>query len=616
MTSGRARLPFGATIVPEGVHFRVWSPGSRQVEVLLQEEKETAVPLAAEADGYFSATVEGIGAGARYRYRIDGGDAYPDPASRHQPDGVHGPSRVIDPTAYRWHDDEWKGVPLERLVVYEIHVGTFTPEGSFDAAAARLPFLAELGVTAVEVMPVADFPGARNWGYDGVNLYAPANCYGDPDAFRRFVDRAHALGLAVILDVVYNHLGPEGNYLPAVTNGRFFTDRHCTPWGDGIDYDGPGSRPVRDFILHNALYWVDEFHVDGLRLDATHAIVDDSTVHIVAEIGEALQSYPDRPRLVIAEDERNERSVVESRDRGGWGLDGLWADDLHHHLRRLSAGDHEGYFAAFDGSVGSIVETLQRGWYYSGQRRPDSGLARGTSAEGILPERFVHCLQNHDQVGNRAFGERLHHQIPLPLYRTLSMLLLFSPYTPLLWMGQEWAASTPFLFFTDHPEELGRLVTQGRRDEMAGFSAFRDEAARDRIPDPQDPETFLRSRLRWDEIEREPHAGVLRLYREMLAVRRSEPALAVTARDRWEVGALGEAGVAMRRRGGGSELLLLAVFEGEVALPAAGIPHPAPVEGERWSPVLVSEEMVATMKPKKVIGPTRAVVSPAAKARE
>ena len=584
-------LPFGAAVRPDGVRFRVWSPGSRRVEVLLADEGERAISLEPEADGYFSATVHGIGAGARYRYRIDGGNAYPDPASRSQPDGVHGPSRVIDPGSFRWHDHDWQGVPLERLVIYEIHVGTFTREGTFDAAAARLPFLADLGVTAVEVMPVANFPGGRNWGYDGVNLYAPASCYGEPDAFRRFVDRAHGLGLAVILDVVYNHLGPEGNYLPAVTNGRFFTDRHCTPWGDGINYDGPESRPVRDFILHNALYWVDEFHIDGLRLDATHAIVDDSPVHMVAEIAEALHSLPDRPRLLIAEDERNERSVIEPRAGGGWGLDGVWADDLHHHLRRLAAGDHEGYYAAFDGSVAAVVETLAQGWYYVGQTRPDSGRPRGTPADGIPPERFVHCLQNHDQVGNRAFGERLHHEIPPALYRTLSTLLLFSPYTPLLWMGQEWAASTPFLYFTDHPEELGRLVTQGRRDELASFSAFRDEAARATIPDPQDPETFTRSRLRWDEIESEPHHGVLRLYREMLALRRSLPEMLSADRESWEVGPLGEGGVVMRRRGHGGELLLLAVFEGEIALPAAGMPLPAPVEGERWSPVLISEDV-------------------------
>ena len=587
-------LPFGASVVPEGVRFRVWSPGSRSVEALIERagDEPRVVPLTAEADGYFSGVAEGVGEGALYRYRIDGGSAYPDPASRFQPQGVHGPSAVVDPQGYRWGDDAWEGLARDRLVIYELHVGTFTEEGSFDAAAERLPHLVELGVTAVEVMPIANFPGRRNWGYDGVNLYAPATAYGDAHAFRRFVDRAHELGLGVILDVVYNHFGPEGNYLPAVTNGRFFTPRHCTPWGDGIDYDGPGSAPVREFVAMNALYWAREFHVDGLRLDATHAIVDDSPVHVIAEMAAALHSLPGHRRLLIAEDERNERGVVTPLAQGGWGLDAVWADDIHHQLRRLTAGDSEGYFAAYDGDVAAVVETLRRGWTYEGQARPDTGEARGTSASGIAPERFVHCIQNHDQVGNRAFGERLNHQVPLALYRAVSALLTFSPYTPLLWMGQEWAASSPFLYFTDHPEELGRLVTRGRREEFGHFSAFSDEAVRDTIPDPQAEETFARSRIDWDERDSEPHRGVLRLYQEMLRLRREAPALRDPARENWSVHALGEAGMAMRRRGGGGgdDLLLLVLFAGEIALLPDSSGWAASLPSGPWTPVLVTEE--------------------------
>ena len=585
-------LPFGANVRPDGVHFRVWSPGSERVEVVTEGGAGGAYPLQADGGGYFSGTVEGATAGLRYRYRLDGGESYPDPAARFQPEGVHGPSEVVDAAAFAWTDAGWPGVALEELVIYELHVGTFTPEGTFLAAAERMGEVAELGVTAVEVMPIAEFPGGRNWGYDGVGLFAPASAYGGPEGFKRLVDAAHAAGLAVILDVVYNHLGPEGNYLPAVTHGHYFTSRHQTPWGDGINYDGPESAAVRDFVLQNALYWAVEYHVDGLRLDATHAIVDDSPRHILAELAEALHAAPGRPRLVIAEDERNARRVLLPREAGGWGLDGVWADDFHHQIRRQAAGDDEGYFAAYSGSTADIVETLRKGWFYEGQARPDTGKTRGTPAHDLWPPRFVHCLQNHDQVGNRAFGERLNHQIPLPLYRALSTLLLFSPYTPLLWMGQEWAATSPFLYFTDHPAELGRLVTAGRREEFGHFSAFRDEATRETIPDPQDPETFRRSRLNRAERDAEPHAGVLALHRELLALRRTEPALRRADRDRWRVEPLGEAGLALRRGGAGEAPLLLAVlFRGEISVGPGELPAGGLEEGRRWAPVLASEEL-------------------------
>jgi maltooligosyltrehalose trehalohydrolase len=588
----RFALRFGARLEEGGVFFRVWSPGSRSVELVIESpERAGAHALATEPGGYFAGFVEGVGAGARYRYRLDGGDAFPDPATRYQPEGVHGPSEVVDPEAYRWSDGAWRGRSLEELVIYELHVGTFTPEGTFAAAAERMAALAELGVTAVEVMPIANFPGRRNWGYDGVNLYAPATAYGRPEEFKRLVDTAHSHGLAVILDVVYNHLGPDGNYVPAITHGHYFTDHHHTPWGNAINYDAEQSGPVRDFVRENALFWVHEYHVDGLRLDATHAIVDDSARHILREIAEALHGL-ERPRLVIAEDERNERRLLLPVEDGGVGLDAVWADDLHHQLRRLAAGDTEGYFAAYDGTVADVVETLRRGWYYEGQLYPPSGKTRGTSAEGIWPPRFVHCLQNHDQVGNRALGERLNHEIPLPLYRALSALLLLSPYTPLLWMGQEWAASTPFLYFTEHEEELGRLVTEGRREEFKHFSSFADEEKRRSIPDPQDPATFERSRLDWAERERGEHAGVLRLYRELLALRGSDPVLRDPGRENWRVGELGEAGLALRRGGSGEgALLLLVLFRGEYSIPPGDLAETSLPEGIRWLPVLATEEI-------------------------
>jgi maltooligosyltrehalose trehalohydrolase len=587
-------LTLGARPTPAGVRFRVWAPAARRVDVVLYDAQggEAAHALAAEPGGYFTGLVADAGPGARYRYRLDGGDAYPDPASRSQPDGVHAPSAVVDPDAFAWTDAAWPGLPADGLVLYELHVGTFTEAGTFDAAIERLDHVAALGVTAVEVMPIAAFPGQRNWGYDGVGLYAPAAPYGGPDAFKRFVDAAHARGLGVVLDAVYNHFGPDGNYLWALTGGRFFTDRHHTPWGDAVAYDGPDGAAVRDFVVQNALYWAHEYHVDGLRLDATHAIHDGSPVHVLQEIGERLHAL-DRPRLAIAEDERNERRLLLPVAEGGLGLDGVWADDLHHQLRRLAAGDAEGYFRPFGGTVADVVATLRQGWYFEGQDA--GGHARGTPAAGLPPRAFVHCLQNHDQVGNRAMGDRLHHAIPPALWRALSALLLLSPYTPLLWMGQEWAASTPFQFFTDHNAELGRLVTEGRRGEFAAFSAFSDPAVRTRIPDPQDEATFLRSKLRWDEREAPAHAPVLALYRALLALRRDEPALRTTDRAHFEVaaldGAAGAGALALRRSSAAGDCLLTVVsFGASLAHRLDADAATRAPEGARWARVLSTEE--------------------------
>ncbi len=578
-----------------GVEFRVWAPGHDRVDaVVYGPDAEAVHELTAEADGYFVGRVDGIGAGARYRVRLDGGDAFPDPASRSQPDGVHGASEVVDPAAFRWTDDGWNGIPLDRLVIYELHVGTATKGGTFDTLIERLDDIAELGVTAIELMPVAEFPGHRNWGYDGVDLYAPESSYGGPEALRRLVDAAHGRGLAVLLDVVYNHFGPEGNYLPAVTSGRIFTERHHTPWGAAINYDGPDSGPVREFVIRNALQWIHEFHIDGLRLDATHAIVDDSPTHLLEELAARVRSSipPERHIVLIAEDERNERRVILPVSEGGYGLDAVWADDSHHQLRRLLTGEAEGYYAAYAGTAEALATTMRDGWYYQGQTPPHRGEPRGTRVSDLPPPRLVHCIQNHDQVGNRAFGERLNHMIAPDMYRAASALLLFSPYTPLLWMGQEWAASSPFQYFTDHPEELGQLVTAGRRREFKGFSAFADPAVREQIPDPQDPSTFQRSTLRWGERNEPPHAGVLQLYRELLALRRSEPAFRAHERDAFAVAEVGRDAVALRRtdEDGGAALLLVASFRGPLRVDLAERAETRPLAGAEWSLLLSSEE--------------------------
>jgi maltooligosyltrehalose trehalohydrolase len=468
--------------------------------------------------------VQGAEVGDRYRYQIDDQTALPDPASRFQPEGVHGPSEVVDPNQFVWSDGGWMGLERNDLVLYELHVGTFTPEGTFEAATQRLPYLAHLGVTAVELMPLADFPGCRNWGYDGVDLFAPARCYGTPDDLRRLVDTAHGLGLAVFLDVVYNHLGPEGNYLSAFSQ-YYFSETHETPWGKALNFDGPRSSMVRQFFIENALHWVHEYHIDGLRLDATHAIVDHESRPFVAQLAARVRESSARRVYVIAEDHRNLARMIRPEGEGGWGLDGVWADDFHHKVRVALAGDREGYYRDYSGSMSNLARTLNQGWHFTGQYSTHLQEHRGTDPSGIPPRRFVFCIQNHDQVGNRALGERLHHQIDLAAYRAASVLLLCAPATPLLFMGQEWAVTTPFLYFTDHPEALGQLVTDGRRNEFRHFSAFSAEEARARIPDPQDEETFLASRLDWSQVTQEPHTSTLRLYQRLLALRRQEPAI-------------------------------------------------------------------------------------------
>ena len=513
-----------------GTRFRVWSPTSQTVEVQVIPRKGAPqfCPMQRGDDGTFTAHVGAIGPGALYRFRLNGQDVFPDVASRYQPEGVHGPSEIIDPAAFRWSDDDWQGIALRDVIVYELHVGTFTPEGTFEGVRKRLAALRELGVTAVELMPLGDFPGERNWGYDGVSLFAPARCYGPPGELRRLVDAAHAQGLGVFVDVVYNHLGPDGNYLGAFSP-FYFDGRHQTPWGPAINFDGGQSRPVREFFIENALYWLHEFHIDGLRLDATHAIADDSPRHILAELSDRVrESFAGTKRrpLLIAEDSRNLALMMKPTEQDGFGMDGVWADDFHHQIRAALAGDRDGYFQDYSGSCEDIAATVRQGWFYCGRKSVFLDRPRGSDPAGLSPEQFVTCIQNHDQVGNRAFGDRLHHTIDLAAYRAASVLLLCCPQTPLLFMGQEWAASSPFQFFTDHHEGLGKLVTEGRRREFQRFKAFCDPQTRETIPDPQALQTFLNSRLNWEERAAETHAATLRLYRALLRLRRTEAALA------------------------------------------------------------------------------------------
>jgi maltooligosyltrehalose trehalohydrolase len=588
----------GARPVPGGVAFRVWAPAARTIDVAVEGRGLSPRELTRHADGTFAAVFADLRVGDRYRYRVDGELLLPDPASRFQPEGVHGPSVVVDPHAFAWTADGPRRALAEQ-VLYELHVGTFSPEGTFAGAAARLPLVAELGVTTIELMPVADFPGTRNWGYDGAALFAPARCYGTPDDLRRLVDAAHGLGLQVMLDVVYNHLGPDGAYLAAFSP-FCFTARHRTPWGAALNFDGEHSVMVRAFFIENALHWIHEYRFDGLRLDATHAISDDSPHHFLAELTAAVHESSGGRATVIAEDDRNLNWMLAPAAQGGWGIDAVWADGFHHQCRRLLAGDSEGYYRDYSGRTADLATTLRQGWFYTGQYSEHRGAARGTDPAGIAAERFVICLQNHDQIGNRAFGERLNHQIPLPEFRAAAVLLLMAPETPLLFMGQEWAASTPFLFFTDHDAGLGALVTAGRRAEFRHFAAFASPSAQATIPDPQARSTFEASRLAWNERAIEPHASLLRLHRALLAMRRGTPALhgggsfRVTAPDAGTIALLRETTedsflIVVRLRGAGSSPL-----PPEWTTPPRGGAAP-PLDA--WLPVLTSEDPAFTPDP-------------------
>jgi maltooligosyltrehalose trehalohydrolase len=515
--AGRPRL--GAHVEGSAVRFAAFTQAKSCAVRLVNAAGAELSTLVMEAlgDGYFELKVPGVEQGALYWFVIDG-RPFPDPYARFLPQGVHGPAMVCVANYALRHLPPER--PLREQVIYELHIGTFTDEGTFAAARRRLPALAELGITTVELMPVAAFAGERGWGYDGVALYAPHAAYGTPDELRELVDAAHGLGLSLLLDVVYNHFGPSGNYLAAYAPS-YFSDQLENAWGKAPNFAEPA---LRDLVLDNARYWLREFAFDGLRLDATHALFDASPRHILEELAEEAHAL-EPPQLVIAEDERNQAELVSSV-----GLDALWADDFHHQLRVTLTGEQHGYYAAYEPSARGVAQVINRGWLYQGERNPVTGEARGSSANALPAEALVYCIQNHDQVGNRALGDRLSAQLELEAFRGASLLLLFLPMTPLLFMGQEWAATSPFLYFTDHEPELGEQVRQGRRREFAGFPEFADPEARERIPDPQAADTFQRSKLRWAERELPEHQTTLALYREALALRRTDAVLARSGR--------------------------------------------------------------------------------------
>jgi maltooligosyltrehalose trehalohydrolase len=596
-TELRRRLPIGAEVLADGsAHFRVWAPRRREVAVVLEggpqpeEERPLNVPLQAEGNGYFSGRVLLALPGTLYRYRLDGEEkAYPDPASRFQPRGTHGPSEVIDPSGFPWTDRHWQGCGLEGQVIYEMHLGTFTHEGTYEAAARQFPSLADLGITVVEIMPVAEFPGRFGWGYDGVDLFALTRLYGRPDDLRRFVDRAHGAGLGVILDVVYNHVGPDGNYLKQFSKD-YFTDRYKNEWGEALNFDGPDAGPVREFYLANAGYWIDEFHLDGLRLDATQQIFDRSGEHILAAITRRVREKArGRATLLVAENEPQEVRLVRPLEQGGYGIDGLWNDDFHHTAMVVLSGHKEAYYTDFLGTPQEFISAAKWGFLYQGQRYKWQKKRRGTATFGLKPAAFVTYIQNHDQVANSARGLRCHLLAGPGRYRAMTALMLLLPGTPMLFQGQQFAASSPFLYFADHNEELARKVYQGRAKFLSQFPSIAQSGMQALLPDPGDPSTFERCKL--DISERERHGETYALHHDLLRLRRSDPVFRTGRIHGLDGAVLGREAFVLRYFGDPEGDRLLGVnFGRDLPLDAAPEPLLAPPEGMRWKTVWSSED--------------------------
>ena len=559
-------MPFGAEVDDGGTSFRLWAPDA--LAVVLHLDGATApreIAMTPRADGWFETRCDGAGAGARYRFAVDGAAPVPDPASRFQPDGVHGPSEVVDPRTHVWRDAQWRGRPWEEAVLYEFHVGTGTPGGRFRDVITPLDDLVELGVTGLALMPLAECPGAHNWGYDGVYPFAPESAYGRPEDLKQLVEAAHARGLMVLLDVVYNHFGPEGNYVGQYAS-PFFTDRQETPWGAAIDFEGPRSGPVREFFVHNALFWLEEYGLDGLRLDAVHAIHDASRPDILTELAKRVHERFAGEReihLVLENDGNESQRLRRAGDGTPLEYTAQWNDDLHHALHVVLTGEHEGYYEDYaDRPVAHLGRALAEGFAWQGESSPHrGGTRRGEPSALLPPTAFVSFLQNHDQIGNRAFGERLGSLVSADALRAGTAVLLLAPQIPLLFMGEEWSAPEPFPFFCDFGPELAEAVREGRRREFGAFPAFRDPAARARIPDPGARETFLAARLDRRQAARAPHATVRALHGQLLAVRRRElvPRLRGIGGGSGRSEVLGERTLRVRwRLGDGARLELLA----------------------------------------------------------
>ena len=600
------RYPIGAEVLsPGGVSFRVWAPRRKTVEVVL--ESGAAMDLHPEPSGYFSAVLPQAADGDRYRFRLDGGEAFPDPASRFQPEGPHGPSQVVDPSRFPWSDSAWPGASIEGQVIYELHVGTFTREGTWEAARRELPELASLGITVVELMPVADFPGRFGWGYDGVGLYAPVALYGRPDDFRQYVDDAHRAGIGVILDVVYNHIGPYGNYLGQFSED-YFSRKHKNDWGGAINFDGENSAPVREWVTTNVAYWAEEYHLDGLRLDATQQIIDESPEHIMAALATRMRAAArGRKIFIVAENESQQTKLVRPvvgqpsppvrnshlvREEGGYGLDGLWNDDFHHAARVAMTGHNEAYYTDYHGSPQELISAVKYGYLYQGQRYSWQAKRRGTPAWDLNPARFVTYIENHDQVANSGRGERVHHLTSPGRYRAITALLLLTPGTPMLFQGQEFGASSPFFYFADHEPEARALVWEGRIQSLAEFPSLAQPEMRPYHADPGNPSTFERSKL--DFTERQTHAGIYQLHKDLLHLRREEPVFQSQKRGSLDGAVLANEAFVLRYFGDsigrpGDDRLLIVNLGRDLKLEPAPEPLLAPLAERAWELLWSSE---------------------------
>ncbi len=578
------QLRFGANFVEgESVEFRVWAPGLSNLAVKLVGERERTIPMACSSDAEFSVIVPGLRTGDDYQFLLDGNRLRPDPVSRSQPNGVTGPSQIVDPHSFRWTDQGWNGLPLKDFVTYELHTGTFTPRGTFEAVIERIPYLRDLGITAIELMPVAEFPGKRNWGYDGASLYAPHSAYGGPSGLKKLVDTCHANGLAVVLDVVYNHLGPEGCYLPEYA--PCFTNAYRTPWGDAINFDGPESDGVRRYFIDNALYWLTEYHIDALRLDAVHAIFDFSAHHLLDELTTAFHAqarHLGRQAWIIAESDLDDVRIINPRCAGGYGVDAQWHDDFHHALYTLLTGDRGGYLMDF-GSLGDLAKSISDGFVYDGKYSRYRHRRHGSSSTTRPGEQFVPCIQNHDQVANTSKGKRLGSLVSLEQQKLAATLLLSAPFLPLLFMGQEYGETAPFLFFTSyHDKDLVAAVRKGRREEFAAYYTHED------FPDPQSESTFQECKLEWDKLSQSPHREILALYRDLLALRRKHECLSNCRKDLSSVTFNENANWLVMRRsdeGNAAAMLICNFSDHELTIPIDP-------DGRSWSLMLGTNDTV------------------------
>jgi maltooligosyltrehalose trehalohydrolase len=587
--SFEGRITLGAEPCAEGVWFEVWAPRASMLDVRIDRDPSRTHALQPTQSGYFAGMVDGIGHGSLYEFIMDGGQAFPDPRSRFQPEGPHGPSMVVDSCAYDWHDSGWPGISLQGQIIHECHIGTFTPAGTFDAAAAELGYLKSVGYTAVEIMPIAEFPGRFNWGYDGVDLYAPYHGYGDPEALKRFVDAAHGMGLGVILDVVYNHLGADGNYLEKYSED-YFTDRYANEWGKAINFDGAHSVPVRDFFIRNACYWLQEFHIDGLRLDATQSMHDSSKVHVLQELTQSARRSTQRRVVLIAENEPQCAEHLLPIGQGGFGLDGMWNDDFHHSARVALTGRYDGYLNDHRGRAQEFVSAVRHGFLFQGQYYRWQRKSRGSPVTLQPASSFVIFLQNHDQVANTLYGVRLPGLTSPSRLRAMTALLLLAPQTPLLFMGQEFGCTSPFPFFADHVASLAPAVHAGRRQFVAQFKAFAGRQAQASVLDPADWNTFQRAKL--DPAERDRNAPVLALHRDLMALRKSDALVAAQDRRMVDGAVLSESAWLIRWDDSvlGSRLLIVNLGADICDQPT---PEPllAPPAGCTWSMFWCSEDI-------------------------